>query len=98
MSQSSYVSDKEISSYEDSVLFSTSPYVFNELELVLSQTNSEDCLKSDKNIFENVFKLKYDVVIKDIIIYRLKKELEKYELGYNVYMSFINGVPRWIKF
>jgi hypothetical protein len=83
MSVSSFISEKDISSYDESVLFSTSPYVFNEFELVMSYIDEK----------ESLIKLKYDLVVKDILIKGLQKKLKKYEIGYNVYMSLLSGKP-----
>jgi hypothetical protein len=86
MSVSSFMSDKDISSFDESVLFSTSPYVFNDFELVVSQIDNEN----------NISKLQFQLVLKDIIIVGLQKQLSKNNLGYKVYNSLISGEPHFI--
>ena len=81
MSDSSYISNRDISSFEDNLLFSTSPCVFNQIEMAVSEII----------IHENMLKIKYDLVIKDIIIFGLKKQNLRYKIGYQVYMALING-------
>ena len=70
------------SSFTENLLLSTSPCVFNEISITLTNIEIEE------EDIEKV-KKKFQIVLKDIIIISLKKKLDKYRLGYTVYMSLL---------
>jgi hypothetical protein len=60
---------------------STSPDIFKDFYSVLEQEESE-----------NDIRLKYTIVMKDIIIKHLEKELKKYERGFILWNSLVNSI------
>ena len=70
-------------SYENK-LYSTSPEVFREFDFIITsiESNIEEELKMQMN------KLKYSLVMKDIIINDLKKKMKDYEWSHYMWSSF----------
>ena len=60
---------------------STSPDVFKDFYSAIEQEESETDIR-----------LKHKIVMKDIIIRNLEKELKKYEYGYIMWNSLINSI------
>ena len=61
---------------------STSPDVFKDFYSIIDQDEEND----------DEIRLKHKIVMKDIIIRHLEKELKKYEYGYMMWNSFINSI------
>ena len=71
------------SKINDLLLLSTSPDVFKDFYSIIDQDEEEN---------ENEHRLKYKIVMKDIIIQHLEKQLRKYEHGYNMWSSLIKSI------
>jgi len=65
------------------LILSTSPDVFKDFYSIIDQENEDD---------ENTHRLKYKIVLKDIVIQHLEKQLRKYEYGYNMWSSLVNSI------
>jgi hypothetical protein len=63
------------------MVLSTSPDVFKDFYSIIDQEEDEDYIR-----------LKYKIVMKDIIIKHLEKELKKCEYGYHMWFSLVNSI------
>jgi hypothetical protein len=92
MNMDSFVSETEdnnekmLSKMMNELIFSTSPDVFKDFYSIIDQDEDED--END----ENVHRLKYKIVLKDIIIQHLEKQIKKYEYGYNMWSALVNSI------
>ena len=82
-----------LSSFNE-ILFSSSPLVFGDMEKLLEDIYKEKEKEEEKDL---LITLKYNLVIKDIIIFGLNKKINKYKLGYQVHKALLNGEPSFIK-
>ena len=73
-------------SYISNFLNSTSPAtVFSDIEDVIYESEDKEMLK------DKIFKLHYELVLKDIEIYHLNKLVKKYLISHNRYTAFFNS-------
>jgi hypothetical protein len=88
------IEDKLISSFGESAIFSTSPCLtFSHIaKIVSSASEGED----ESDIEEKIRKLKFEVVLQQIIvtgnkkkILELENKLQEYKLGHSVYLSLV---------
>ena len=71
------------SKMNDLLLLSTSPDVFKDFYSIIDQDDEDD---------EDKHRLKYKIVLKDIVIQHLEKQIRKYEYGYNMWSSLIKSI------
>jgi hypothetical protein len=67
------------------IILSTTPDVFKDFYSAIDYQSDDE--ENNDNI-----KLKYEIVLKDIIIRHLEKQLKKYEHGYNMWSGLINSI------
>ena len=80
-----FVSATEDNTYIISPKFdylSTSPDIFKDFYSAIEEQEEN----------ETDIRLKYNIVMKDIIIKHLEKELKKYEYGYIMWNSLVNSI------
>ena len=68
----------------DELLFSTSPDVFRDFYSVIDY--------EEENENNDIIRLKYKIVLKDIIIKHLEKQLKNYQYGHNMWSGLINSI------
>ena len=73
--ENSFISEENCVSFKD-FLFSTSPMVFMDIENFIETPERDEILH-----------LKYQIVMKDVIIYGLKKQVEKMQFPYTCWIS-----------
>jgi len=83
----SFVSTTENDNLENisQIILSTTPDVFKDFYSAIDEQSDDD--EKDETI-----KLKYEIVLKDIIVKHLEKQLKKYEHGYNMWTRLINSI------
>lgn len=86
---SSCKSDDSYLSYQN-LLYSTSPQVFREFEYIITniETDTEEILKSQ------IIKLKYELVLKDIIIRKMQNDLNNLQWSHKMWRDFCNTFLR----
>lgn len=92
-SNSSVISEKNFyTSYPEDIIFSTSPQVvFGNISHILYGSEIEEEIQDEENKKKHNYN--YRLVMKDIIIYSLRKNNKKYQFGYRIYQGLINGCP-----
>jgi hypothetical protein len=80
--------------FDESILFSTSPYVFNEIEAIVES----ECE------FTNDMLEKWRLVMRDVIIHglmkrihKLENDIQKLKFGNEVYLSLAYSNPNFVK-
>jgi hypothetical protein len=73
--------DNSVISPKNYMVLSSSPDVFKDFYSIIDQEEDEDYIR-----------LKYKIVMKDIIIKHLQKELKKYEYGHHMWFSLVNSI------
>lgn len=68
-------------------LFSTSPYVFDDIENIIENSLENATVQDDQHL---IVRLRYDIVMKDIIIYSLQKKVDEYSFGHRVWKGLLN--------
>jgi hypothetical protein len=75
-------------------LFSTSPYVFNEIEAIIESEYENN----------NEFSEQWRLVMRDVVIHSLRKriktlenDVKKTKFGNDVYLSIVSSTPAFIK-
>lgn len=71
---------------DETRLFSTSPLVYIDIESIIESQEEDD--KSHDEKYIEIIKLKYSLVLKDIIIIGLQKKMKEYEWGNKMWNDF----------
>ncbi len=106
----STIEDGSYSSFPD-LLFSTSPYVFNDIESIIESLTAEiDPLKENYKLRYNIVikdlqirifviervKLKYSLVMKDLLLHLLQKQNKEYRFYKQLCEGLYSGEPSYI--
>ena len=75
--------------YEDETkLFSTSPLVYADIENIIESGEEREERREQEEREKEIVKLRYSVVLKDIIIVGMKKKMKEYEWSHRMWSDF----------